>query len=373
MRLYCDRQNEQNEQPKRNMNDTLTADPRQSEQFRHLYQPPKINGDFFGKHIITVEQFAQPDLQLIFDATKTLRERVLQNDPEVVSLCSGKLMASLFFEASTRTDMSFQAAMRRLGGSVVTASNGVQFSSVYKGENLADTVRAAGCYADVIALRHPAVGSSYEAAHYIDRLNERILKPSAVISGGDGIGEHPTQALLDLFTIVDLKNGADNLTITLVGDLLFGRTVHSLAKLVALYGLQNTRLCFVSPMTLRMPDTIVDFLKASGIDYYETDELNEVIRESDVIYWTRVQEERFARRADYEAIRDHFIMTPSLLNQAKRSVILMHPLPRKHEMGTPADHDMLDANPRTVYFQQMENGMFVRMALLAKVLGAKGI
>jgi len=355
----------------------MTADRAESlrptEQFRHLYKPPAIQGDFTGKHIITVEQFARADLQTIFDGAKALRDRVARKDRDLVQLCAGRLMASLFYEASTRTDMSFQAAMRRLGGSVVSASNGVQFSSVYKGENLADTVRAAGCYADVIVLRHPDVGSSFQAAYYLDRLNERIITPAAVISGGDGIGEHPTQALLDLFTIVDLKNGADNLTITLVGDLLYGRTVHSLAKLVALYEASGTKLCFVSPPSLRMPDTIIDFLNSRGINFHETSDLYEVLGETDVIYWTRVQEERFARRADYEAVRDNFIMTPGVLNQARRDVILMHPLPRKQEMGTPADHDILDHNPRSVYFQQMENGMFVRMALLAKVLGVESL
>jgi aspartate carbamoyltransferase len=344
---------------------------RQTEQFRHLYKPPAIDGDFTGKHIITVEQFARSDLDIIFDAAKALRERVAHRDPELTSLCAGRVMATLFFEASTRTDMSFQTAMHRLGGKVVAASNGVQFSSVYKGENLADTVRAAGCYADVIVLRHPQVGSSFEAAYYIDRLNERIVTPTAVISGGDGIGEHPTQALLDLFTIADQKNGPDNLTITLVGDLLYGRTVHSLAKLVALYEAQNTTLCFVSPPSLRMPDSVIDFLNFHGVKVHETSDLYEVLSTTDVIYWTRIQQERFARQADYESIRDNFIMTPAVLNQAPRDVILMHPLPRKHEMGTPADHDILDQNPRAIYFQQMENGMFVRMALLAKALGVE--
>ncbi|RMG77786.1 MAG: aspartate carbamoyltransferase [Chloroflexi bacterium] len=346
---------------------------RQTEQFLHLYHPPAINGDFTGKHIISVEQFSHTDLDIIFSAAKSLRERVAQKDPEVVTLCSGRLMASMFFEASTRTDMSFQAAMRRLGGSVVSASNGVQFSSVYKGENLADTVRAAGCYADVLVLRHPQIGSSYEAAYYLDRLNERIVTPTSVISGGDGAGEHPTQALLDLFTIKDLKDGPDNLTITLVGDLLYGRTVHSLAKLIARYESQNTTLCLVSPPSLRIPDTIIDTLDKHNVTYYETDDLYEVLHKTDVIYWTRIQQERFARQADYDAVRDNFIMTPAVLNQAPRDVILMHPLPRKHEMGTPADHDILDQNPRAVYFQQMENGMFVRMALLAKVLGVESI
>ncbi|MDX1992994.1 MAG: aspartate carbamoyltransferase [bacterium] len=347
----------------------MSEELRQTEPFRHLYKPPHIDGSFNGKHIITVEQFQKSDLQTVFEAAFRLRERVKQKDVSLQALCAGRLMATLFYEASTRTDMSFQAAMRRLGGSVVAASNGVQFSSVYKGENLADTVRAAGCYADVIVLRHPAVGSSYEAAYYIDRLNERIASPVAVISGGDGIGEHPTQALLDLFTIVDHKSGADNLSIALVGDLLYGRTVHSLAKLIALYEAKNTTLYFVSPPSLRMPDTIIDFLTKHEIAFHETDDLYEVLPRTDVIYWTRIQEERFARKADYEAVRDNFIMTPAVLNQARRDVILMHPLPRKQEMGTPADHDILDQNPRSVYFQQMENGMFVRMALLAKVLG----
>jgi aspartate carbamoyltransferase len=351
------------------MNDA-TLDVRPSAQFRHLYQPPKINGDFAGKHIITVEQFSKADLDAVIRSAGVLRERVLRRDGDVVRLCEGRIMASLFYEASTRTDMSFQAAMRRLGGSVVFGSNGVQFSSVYKGENLADTVRAAGCYADVIALRHPSEGSSFQAAYYLDKLNERIEKPCVVVSGGDGIGEHPTQGLLDLFTIVDQKGSIDGLTVTLVGDLLYGRTVHSLAKLLAMFEAAGVKLCFVSPDSLKMPDSVLDFVMERGVTVYETSDLYEVLGQSDVVYWTRVQEERFARRADYEAVRDMFVMTPAVLNQCKRDVILMHPLPRKHEMGTYNDHDILDQNPRTVYFQQMENGMYVRMALLAKVMGA---
>jgi carbamoyl-phosphate synthase/aspartate carbamoyltransferase len=264
--------------------------------------------------------------------------------------------------------MSFQAAMRRLGGEVIAASNGVQFSSVYKGENLADTVRAAGCYADTIILRHPHIGSSYEAAYYSDLLRQRIERQPIVISGGDGIGEHPTQALLDLFTIVDLKGGVNGLTITMVGDLLNGRTVHSLAKLIARYEASSTRICLVSPPSLQMPAKIVKLLEEKSLPVYVTDKLSDVLGESDVIYWTRVQEERFANPTDYERIKDSFIMTPSLLRQAKSNAILMHPLPRKHEMGTAQDHDELDVDRRSVYFQQMENGMLVRMALLAKVL-----
>lgn len=333
-----------------------------------LYTPPPINGDFVGKHIITVDQFARKDLEILFNATASLRKRVRQHDRGLTELCAGRVMASLFFEASTRTDLSFQAAMRRLGGEVIGASNGVQFSSVYKGENLADTVRAAGCYADVIVMRHPHKGSSFEASYYLDKLNQQIENPTVLISGGDGIGEHPTQALLDMFTIYDHKKTFDNQTITLVGDLLNGRTVHSLAKLIARYGVTGTRLAFVAPDALRMPAEIIMMLAERGVTTYETDNLMEVLGESDVIYWTRIQEERFADPADYEAIKDRFIMLPALLQQAKEDAILMHPLPRKHEMGTQVDHDVLDEDPRAIYFEQMENGMFVRMALLAKVL-----
>ncbi len=350
--------------------DGSISDPsQQPNPFLKRYQPPKIEGKFTGKHIITVDQFSRADLQILFDAATSIRRRVRESDRGLTHVCDGKVMASLFFEASTRTDMSFQAAMRRLGGEVIAASNGVQFSSVYKGENLSDTVRAAGCYADVIVLRHPQLGSSYEAAYYLDKLNQRIDNPSVVISGGDGIGEHPTQALLDMFTIFDKKKGFDGLTITLVGDLRYGRTVHSLAKLLAHYGPQQVTLCCVSPSSLKMPTPVVELMAAKHIQVYETTDLMEVLGKTDVIYWTRVQQERFVENPeDYEAIKDDFIMLPAILDQAKPDAILMHPLPRKHEMGTREDHDILDENPRSVYFEQMENGMFVRMALLAKVL-----
>jgi len=332
------------------------------------YQPPAIHGNFLDKHIISVDQFQRGDLEILFRATTFIRERIRTQDRGLNELCAGKVMASLFFEASTRTDMSFQAAMRRLGGDVIAVSNGVDFSSMYKGENLPDTIRAAGCYADVIVLRHPQEGSSKEAAYYLDRLNQRIDNPTVVISAGDGIGEHPTQALLDLFTIFDQKKSLDNLTITLVGDLAHGRTVHSLAKLIAYYQAENLRLCFVAPPELPMPAAISALAQARNIEVWQTDNLQDVIAETDVIYWTRIQEERFAQAADYEKIKDRFIMTPPVLARARREAILMHPLPRKHEMGTRADHDVLDSDPRAIYFEQMENGMFLRMALLAKVL-----
>lgn len=348
----------------------VSAERRRAQSFNHFYTPASIDGSFAGKHIVTVEQFTRPDLQALFAAATDLRQRVRSGDPGVLQLCAGKVMATLFYEASTRTDMSFQAAMLRLGGEVIAASGGVQFSSVYKGENLADTVRAVGCYADLIILRHPEVGSSYEAAYYLDQLGERLGRQPVIVSGGDGIGEHPSQALLDLFTIVDFKQDVNHLKIALVGDLLNGRTVHSLAKLIAQYEAEGTTLYFVSPPSLRLPAEILDFLRARGIEVYETADLSEVIGLCDVIYWTRIQQERFTNPADYEAIADHFIMTPDVLAQARADAILMHPLPRKHEMGTPADHDILDADARSIYFHQMENGMFVRMALIANILGA---
>lgn len=335
---------------------------------RHTYSPPKIAGDFQGKHIISVDQFDREDLEMLFNATTSIRRRVRQNDRGLIEVCAGKVMASLFFEASTRTDMSFQAAMRRLGGEVIAASNGVKFSSMYKGESLADTIRAAGCYADAVVLRHPQVGSTYEAGYYLDFLNGHINNPTVVVSGGDGVGEHPTQALLDMFTILDKKQEIDHLTVTMVGDLKHGRTVHSLAKLIAYYRPTGTTIACVAPDSLQMPSDIVQMLRDLNITVVETDHLAEVLGDSDVVYWTRVQEERFEKTEDYERIKDGFVILPETLAQAPKNCILMHPLPRKHEMGTLRDHDILDADPRSIYFQQMENGMFVRMALLAKVL-----
>lgn len=346
------------------------ASSRESLMSQHAlsYRPAAIHGEFTGKHIISVDQFQREDLDILFNAATSIRKRVRSHDRGLTELCAGKVMASLFFEASTRTDMSFQAAMRRLGGDVIAVSNGVRFSSMYKGENLSDTIRATGCYSDVIVLRHPEMGSSYEAGYYLDRLNRRIDNPTAVISGGDGIGEHPTQALLDLFTIFDQKKSVDHLTITLVGDLKHGRTVHSLAKLIAYYHAKDVKLCFVSPAALAMPPSITELVRAHGIEVIETDNLMNVIADSDVLYWTRIQEERFDDARAYEKIKDGFIMTPAALARGRADVILMHPLPRKQEMGTRQDHDILDEDPRSIYFEQMENGMFVRMALLVKVL-----
>ena len=333
-----------------------------------FWKPEPIAGEFLHKHIVTVGQFGRDDLEMLFQGASSLRTRVRQRDLGVAEIAKGAVMALLFFESSTRTDLSFQAAMRRLGGEVVGVSNGIQFSSSYKGEDLHDTIRAAGCYADVITLRHPEAGASMLAAHYLDQLADKIGRRSVVISAGDGIGEHPTQALLDLYTILDFGSTLDGTTIAMVGDLKHGRTVHSLARLVCAYEPSGVKLNLISPPSLRMPAEIVKLCQSVGVEVGETSQLSDVLAESDVIYWTRVQEERFASRVEYEAIKDGFIMTPQMLQSCRSDALLMHPLPRKHEMGTRQDHDLLDADKRSVYFQQMENGMFVRMALLAKVL-----
>lgn len=346
---------------------------RYSEDYVSSYQPPKIAGDYSNKHILTVEQFTRADLDSIFQTTNKIREGVRRNERGIPDLCANKVLASLFFESSTRTDVSFQAAMARLGGRVISASNGIEFSSMYKGENLADTVRAIGCYADAIVLRHPQRGASYQAAYYLDLLYESLGQRPVLMSAGDGVGEHPTQALLDLYTLLDCKKNLDGLNITIVGDLKYGRTVHSLAKLMGLFDTPCTTLHFVSPPSLRMPQDILDFLDANPIQYTETDNLDDVLADSDAIYWTRIQEERFDDPAEYAAIQDDFILSPKLLEDAKSDCVLMHPLPRKHEMGTILDHDILDQDPRAVYFKQMQNGMFIRMALLAKVLGTTSL
>jgi aspartate carbamoyltransferase len=266
-------------------------------------------------------------------------------------LLKGKILANLFYEPSTRTSSSFTSAMERLGGSVIPI-NEVRYSSVAKGESLPDTIRTLECYADVIVLRHPEVGASAMAAQY-------ARKP--IINAGDGVGEHPTQALLDLFTIVSELGQVDGLTVTMLGDLKYGRTVHSLARLLSLY---DVRINYVSPEALRMPAEIIAELNEKGIPQEEFDTLEPVISHSDVLYVTRVQKERFDDQSEYESVKGAYVITPQIMSQARDRMILMHPLPRVGEISMEVDSD-----PRAAYFRQMEYGLYVRMALLAMVLG----
>jgi aspartate carbamoyltransferase catalytic subunit len=307
------------------------------------------NAPFYGKDIISVKQFSREDLEYIFGVANEMHEMVERVGS--FDLLKGKILANLFYEPSTRTSSSFTSAMERLGGSVIPI-NEVRYSSVSKGESLPDTVRTLECYADVIVLRHPEVGASALAAKY-------ARKP--IINAGDGVGEHPTQALLDLFTIVSELGQVDGLTVTMLGDLKYGRTVHSLARLLSLY---RVRINYVSPNILRMPPEILTELKANGSEQSEHTDLEAVLPSTDVLYVTRVQKERFEDPGVYENVRGAYVITPETLQRARERMILMHPLPRVGEISMEVDED-----PRAAYFRQMEYGLYVRMALLAMVLG----
>jgi aspartate carbamoyltransferase len=315
----------------------------------HLPFGDQRNAPFYGKDILSVKQFNRDDLNYIYEVAHEMREMVARVG--TFDLLKGKILANLFYEPSTRTSSSFTAAMERLGGSVIPI-NEVRYSSVSKGESLPDTVRTLECYADVIVLRHPEVGASAEAAKY-------ARKP--IINAGDGVGEHPTQALLDLFTIVEELGDPDGLTITMLGDLKYGRTVHSLSRLLSLF---KVDLNYVSPNILKMPKEIVDEIKEKGSSQAEYDRLEDVISKTDVLYVTRIQKERFENLDEYDAVQGRYVITPELLTKAKQKMIVMHPLPRVGEISMDVDND-----PRAAYFRQMEYGLFMRMALLAMVLG----
>ena len=323
----------------------------------HLPFGENKNAEWYGKDILSVKQFSRDDLEYVFGVAHEMRgmvERVGTFD-----LLKGKILANLFYEPSTRTSSSFTAAMERLGGSVIPI-NEVKYSSVSKGESLPDTIRTLECYADVIVLRHPETGSAAIAA-------KAAKKP--VINAGDGVGEHPTQALLDTFTIMEelgrpstgLRTGLDNLTVTMLGDLKYGRTVHSLARLLSLF---KVKINYVSPDILRMPKEVMDEVAEKGIPQAEFSTLEKVLPETDVLYVTRVQKERFEDPADYEKVKGAYVIDPAIMKAAKQDMIVMHPLPRVGEISPDFDDD-----PRAAYFRQMEYGLYVRMALLAMVLG----
>jgi aspartate carbamoyltransferase catalytic subunit len=318
--------------------------------FDEIPQQPQHGNGFTGQDILSVDQFNKDELNYVFARAHEMRELV-----ERVGGCDllhGKVVACLFYEPSTRTSSSFIAATDRLGGRVVPITQGVQFSSVSKGETLADTIRTLEQYADVIVLRHPEIGSAQVAAEYAD---------VPVINAGDGAGEHPTQALLDLFTIKEELGRINGLRIAMVGDLRYGRTVHSLTRLLTQY---DVSLRFVSPEILRLPLTIMNKVIDVGLDVRETHDVADVIENADVLYVTRVQKERFVDLSQYEEVRNHYVITPEIMTRAKEKMIVMHPLPRVGEI-----HYTVDDDPRAAYFRQVRNGMYIRMALLAAVLG----
>jgi aspartate carbamoyltransferase len=308
-----------------------------------------FDNGFFGQDILSVKQFDPEKLDYIYRVADEMRSLVKRFGK--ANLLDGKILANLFYEPSTRTSSSFQAAMLRLGGRTISI-NEVHYSSVTKGESLPDTVRTLESYCDVTVLRHPKKGAAAEAAHY-------ARKP--LINAGDGTGEHPTQALLDIYTIEDDLQRLDGLKVAMMGDLKYGRTVHSLTRLLSLY---ETEFYFISPELLSMPDYILDEVRASGHTFAELREVEAVIDQVDVLYMTRVQKERFEDPAQYEQVAGVYVVNPELMARAKEDMILMHPLPRVYEIAMEVDDD-----PRAAYFRQMENGMYIRMALLAAVLG----
>ena len=315
----------------------------------HLPFGDMQDAPFYGKDILTVKQFSPDDLNYVFGVAKEMQSMV--SHIGTFDLLKGKILANLFYEPSTRTAASFTAAMERQGGSVIPI-NEVKYSSVAKGESLPDTVRTLEAYADVIVLRHPEVGSAAIAA-------KAARKP--IINAGDGVGEHPTQALLDLFTILQELGRVEGITVTMLGDLKYGRTVHSLSRLLTLYGV---KLNYVSPEILRMPADVMAEVAATGTVQKEFISLTPVLKDTDVLYVTRVQKERFENPEDYEKVRGAFVLTPEIMKGAKEDMIVMHPLPRVGEISMDFDDD-----PRAAYFRQVEYGLYVRMALLAMVLG----
>jgi aspartate carbamoyltransferase len=315
----------------------------------HLPFGDQRTAPWYGKDIISVKQFSRSDLEYIFGVAHEMR--VMVERVGTFDLLKGKILASIFYEPSTRTSSSFIAAMERLGGNVINI-NEVRYSSVAKGESLPDTVKTLECYADVIVIRHPELGSAAKAA-------EAAHKP--VINAGDGVGEHPTQALLDAFTIREELGRMDDLNVTMLGDLKYGRTVHSLSRLLSLY---NAKLNYVSPEILSMPPEIVAELEAKGMRQAEFRTLDRVLPETDVLYVTRVQRERFESEEVYESVKGAYVLDKAVMTAAKPRMIVMHPLPRVTEISPDFDED-----PRAAYFRQMEYGLYVRMALLAMVLG----
>jgi aspartate carbamoyltransferase catalytic subunit len=304
---------------------------------------------YYGMDVLSVAQFDREALEYVFGVAEEMRSMV--EHIGTFDLLKGKILANLFYEPSTRTSSSFMAAMQRLGGNVIPI-NEVRYSSVAKGESLPDTVRTLESYADVIVIRHPEVGAAATAAKY-------SRKP--IINAGDGVGEHPTQALLDLFTIREELGRTDGLTVTMLGDLKYGRTVHSLSRLLSRF---KTRLHCVSPDILRMPPDLVKELKGKGMSIAEHTSLEGVLPDSDVLYVTRVQKERFEDPKVYESVKGAYVIAPETLKAAKDEMIVMHPLPRVGEIAMELDED-----PRAAYFRQMEYGLYTRMALLAMVLG----
>ena len=300
------------------------------------------------KHLIDIKDLSVEEIDKMIEVAKD----IITNKEKYSHKCDGKILATLFFEPSTRTRLSFESAMLNLGGNVLGFSE-ASSSSVSKGETVADTTRVVGVYSDIIAMRHPKEGAPLVAS-------EKSTVP--IINAGDGGHNHPTQTLTDLLTIHAEKGRLEDLTIGLCGDLKFGRTVHSLITAMSRY--KNIKFILISPNELKVPDYIKkEVLDKNNIEWCETQDIEEYIDKLDVLYMTRVQKERFFNEADYIRLKDFYILNKQKLENAKKDLIILHPLPRVNEISVEVDSD-----PRACYFKQVENGRYIRMALILKLL-----
>lgn len=300
------------------------------------------------QHVLSIKQFTDKKLlRDFFDTAAKFQAMAPDKYPQPLR---HKTVATIFYEPSTRTRLSFETAVQNLGGHIITTENAGEFSSAIKGETLEDTTRVINAIADGMVLRHPEAGAARRAA---------AVSKIPVINAGDGAGEHPTQALLDMYSIYRAKGGADGLKVALVGDLLYGRTVHSLMPLLALYDIE---LYLIAPDELQMPKEYLEPFDQQSIKYTLVGSWNDVIGSVDVLYMTRIQKERFESQAAYDAVKNSFILTPADVKKMKKDAIILHPLPRVNEIDT-----AIDADPRARYFEQVRNGLFLRMSLLNKI------
>ena len=301
------------------------------------------------KHLIDIKNLSVEEI----DELIKVANDIIRNKEKYSHKCNGKKLATLFFEPSTRTRLSFEAAMMELGGNVLGFAT-ADSSSTSKGESVADTIRTVGCYADIIAMRHPKEGAPLVAS---------LKSIVPVINAGDGGHNHPTQTLTDLLTIQREKGRLENLTIGLCGDLKFGRTVHSLITAMSRY--KNIKFILISPNELKIPGYLKkEVLEKNNLEWIETTDIEEYMDKLDILYMTRVQKERFFNEEDYVRLKDYYILNKEKLEKAKKDLCIMHPLPRVNEISVDVDDD-----PRAAYFRQVENGKYVRMALILKLLG----
>ena len=306
--------------------------------------------DLKGRHLVEPLDFSAGEIEWLLGEAG----RIIANPQDYSETCKGKLLATLFYEPSTRTRFSFEAAMLRLGGQVIGFSE-PSSSAVAKGESIADTIRTVACYADIAVMRHPKEGSVLLAARQAN---------IPVINAGDGGHHHPTQTLTDLLTIKLEKGNFNDITVGLCGDLKFGRTVHSLIAALTRYS--GVRFVMISPEELRIPEYVREGLIKSGVQFEEIRDMREALPKLDVLYMTRVQRERFFNEEDYIRLKDSYILDTAKLKDAKQNLMILHPLPRVNEISAE-----VDADPRAFYFRQAKNGMFIRMALLMALLGVR--